>query len=215
MTAYADLTRELSPLGLIPRGGFRVMPEDGLAGTATVVMVGNAGSALWPAFAAGRRGEADPLDAWVRRSLAPVAERWGATVAMPNDGPPYRPFQRWAMRAESVHPTPLGLLIHPVHGLWHAYRAALLFTKEIDLPDRIDAASPCENCAARPCLSACPVGAFDGHCYDVAACRAHAGGAHGSACRDGGCLARHACPVGRNHAYGSAQQAFHMAAFLP
>jgi ferredoxin len=215
MTAYADLTRELSPLGLIPRGGFRVMPEDGLDGVSAVVMVGNAGPGLWPAFSAGRRDEPDPLDAWVRRSLQPVAARLGALVVMPNEGPPYRPFQRWAMRAEAVHPSPLGLLIHPLYGLWHAYRAALLFAEEIDLPDRTEAASPCDSCAERPCLSACPVGAFDGTRYDVVACRAHAGGPHGGECRDGGCLARHACPAGQDHAYGAAQQAFHMAAFLP
>lgn len=215
MSAYSDLATALVPLGLIPRGGFRVRSEDGLEGMSAVVMVGNAGPELWPAFAAGQRDEPDPLDAWVQRSLLPVARLLGATVVMPNDGPPYPPFQRWAMRAEPVHASPLGLLIHPVYGLWHAYRAALLFEGEIDLPARDAAASPCESCAARPCLSACPVGAFDGSRYDVVACRAHAGGPAGGACRDGGCLARHACPVGRDHAYGPEQQAFHMAAFLP
>lgn len=215
MALYRDLTRELTAFGLVPRGGFRTRGEDGLNGVSAVVMVGNAGPALWPVFEAGRRDEPDPLDAWVLRSLAPVARRLGAQVVMPNDGPPYRPFQRWAMRAEPVHPSPLGLLIHPVYGLWHAYRAALLFAVEIDLPPPPGGAAPCATCAVRPCLAACPVGAFDGEGYDVAACRAHAGGADGRACRQGGCLARHACPVGRDYAYGPDQQAFHMAAFLP
>jgi hypothetical protein len=215
MSAYSELARALIPLGLIPRGGFRVWPEDGLGGLSVVVLVGNAGPALWPAFSAGRRAEPDPLDAWVARSLAPVARRLGARLVMPNDGPPHAPFQRWAMRAEPVYPSPLGLLIHPVYGLWHAYRAALLFATEIDLPARADGVSPCDTCPDRPCLSACPVGAFDGIGYDVAACRAHAGGPGGGMCRSGGCLARHACPVGRDHAYGPAQQAYHMAAFLP
>lgn len=212
---YRDLADRLAPLGLIPRGGFRAVPQDGLGPVEVVVMVGNAGPGLWPAFSAGRWDEPDPLDAWVLRSLRPVARDLGARVVMPNDGPPYRPFQRWAMRAEPVHPSPLGLLIHPEYGLWHAYRAALLFAEEIDLPDRGDTASPCEACADRPCLSACPVGAFDGTRYDAAACRSHAGGPDGAACREGGCLARHACPVGRDFAYGPEQQEFHMAAFLP
>ena len=214
MSVYSELRAELFAIGLIARGGFRVAPQDGLGTVRAVVLVGNAGPALWPAFAAGRRDEPDPLDAWVSRSLSAVAGRLGASVVMPNDGPPYPPFQRWAMRAEPVHPSPLGLLIHPVYGLWHAYRAALLFDAMIDLPARDEQPSPCETCAARPCLTACPVGAFDGTGYDVAACRAHTGGAEGGACREGGCLARHACPVGRDYAYGPAQQAFHMAAFL-
>ncbi|WP_281684528.1 ferredoxin [Thalassobaculum salexigens] len=215
VSSYADLAAELSALGLIARGGFAVRPEDGLDGVATLVLVGNAGPAFWPAFAAGRRTEPDPLDAWVRRALEPVARRVGARVAMPDDGPPYHPFQQWAMRAEPVHPAPLGLLIHPAYGLWHAYRAALLFPTAIGLPEPPTAASPCETCVGRPCLSACPVGAFDASGYDVDACRGHAGGPDGAACRDGGCLARHACPVGRDYAYGPEQQAFHMAAFLP
>ena len=36
----------------------------------------------------------------------------------------------------------------------------------------------------------------------------------GRACREGGCLARHACPVGAAAAHAPAQAAFHMAAFL-
>lgn len=215
MPSYAELTAALAPLRLIPRGGFRVAAGDGLADAAAVVLVGNAGSGLWSVFAAERRDEPNPLDAWVRRRLSPVADRLGARLAMPNDGPPYHPFQRWAMRAEAVHPSPLGLLIHPEFGLWHAYRAALMFTGPIDLPDRSETASPCADCAARPCLSACPVGAFDATGYDVAGCRTHVAGPHGTACHSGGCLARHACPIGRDYAYGPDQQAFHMAAFLP
>ncbi|MDF1792939.1 MAG: ferredoxin [Thalassobaculaceae bacterium] len=215
MPPLSDLAARLSPLGLIPRGGFAVVPDDGLDNTAVVVLVGNAGPALWPVFSAQRRDGRDPLDSWVRRRLTPVAARLGARLVMPNDGPPYAPFQRWAMRAEAVHPSPLGLLIHPRYGLWHAYRAALLFSAAIELPDREETASPCADCTDRPCLSACPVGAFDGTGYDVPVCRAHAAGPRGHACRSGGCLARHACPVGRGHAYGPAQQAFHMAAFLP
>ena len=32
-------------------------------------------------------------------------------------------------------------------------------------------------------------------------------------CREAGCLARRACPVGREHAYRPAHAAFHMTAF--
>jgi hypothetical protein len=110
--------------------------------------------------------------------------------------------------------TPLGLNIHPIYGLWHAYRAALLFPVEFDIPVQSPGPHPCEPCAAKPCLSACPVNAFDGTSYDVPACASHIATGTGETCMIHGCLARHACPVGQNHAYAPAQAAFHMRAFL-
>ena len=139
--------------------------------------------------------------------------RFGASALYPFDGPPYWPFQRWAMRAEPVRPSPLGILIHPRHGLWHAYRAALAFAEEIPLPPREDAPDLCGECADKPCLAACPVGAFGAAGYDVGACLEHLRSAAGRDCMTAGCRARRACPVGQQHAYPPAQAAFHMAAF--
>ena len=110
--------------------------------------------------------------------------------------------------------SPLGLNIHPTYGLWHAYRAALLFPVAFDLPTPSAGAHPCESCAGRPCLSACPVSAFDGKSYDVPACFKHIATPDGTPCMTQGCLARHACPVGQGFAYASAQAEFHMRAFL-
>ena len=58
------------------------------------------------------------------------------------------------------------------------------------------------------------MGAFDGTRYDVAACAKHIAAPAGRDCLTGGCLARHACPVGRDFIYGPGQAGFHMAAFL-
>lgn len=197
----------IHPHGLLLRGALHP-PEGG-----TVVLVGNAGPGLWQAFARARRAEDRPheLDAWTRRVMEPVAAAVGARVVFPFEGPPYHPFQRWAMAAEGLKPSPVGVLMHPVFGLWHAYRAALLFDARLPLPESAPAPHPCDSCDAKPCLSACPVGAFTAGGYDVAACRAHVRSAAGEACRAGGCLARHACPVGE--AYAPGQAAFHMAAF--
>jgi hypothetical protein len=154
----------------------------------------------------------NPLDRWSREVIEAAAAEFGARAAFPSDRP-YLPFQRWAAEAEGLKASPLGILIHPEYGLWHAYRGALLFDRALDLPPPVPRPHPCDDCRAKPCLSACPVGAFDGESYDVATCRSHVNSGRGSACLSGGCLARHACPVGRAYAYGEPQQRFHMTAF--
>ena len=128
---------EIAPFGLIVRGGFHPDTSDGVPGNpGTLVLIGNAGPAMWEVFAKEHRGGPDPLDAWTRTVLGGVAAKLGATALFPFDGPPYLPFQRWAMRAEAVFPSPIGPLIHPEYGLWHAYRGALAFAEALDLPER-------------------------------------------------------------------------------
>jgi ferredoxin len=124
------------------------------------------------------------------------------------------PFQRLARRCEAVHPSPIGLLIHPTFGLWHAYRGGLMLAQRIELPPLPRLPSPCESCGPKPCLSACPVRAFKPGSFDLAACIAHVSSAAGSECRSGGCLARRACPVGPEFRYVPDQMQFHMRAFL-
>lgn len=205
---WAELVAAVEACGFRLNGGF--VDEGG----GTVVVVGHAGPTLWQRFASERPDGPDPLDRWTRATLAPVAEAFGAALVLPNDGPPYYAFQRWAKRAEAVHPSPLGLLIHREFGLWHALRAALVFPDRREVPPRATAPSPCATCAGKPCLTACPVGAFDGESYAADACATHVGSEAGRDCRERGCLARRACPVGRAWAWGDDQQAFHMTAFL-
>ena len=209
---WEELRAAVEPSGFRLNGGFH--DEDAEAGGGTVALIGHAGPLLWQRFSADHHDGPDPLDRWTRTTLAPVAERFGAALVLPNDGPPFRPFQRWAQRAEPVHPSPLGLLVHPRYGLWHALRAAMIFPDRRAVPPRNEAPSPCETCADRPCLTACPVGAFDGTTYAADRCAAHVRTEAGRDCREQGCRARHACPVGKDWAWADEQQAFHMAAFL-
>lgn len=192
--------------------GFFVLGAGGEDGKR--VLIGNAGPDMWRRFSAERRDEPDPLDSWTRRTLDRVAgaladEIGPVAVIYPFDGPPYPPFQRWAVAAGIAFPSPIGPLIHPVHGLWHAYRGAFQLAEALPHPPP-PGPSPCESCAARPCLSACPVEAFDGAAYDVAACVAHIGSPAGADCLDQGCRARRACPIGRAAIQEPAQARFHM-----
>lgn len=207
-----EIERKLTPYGLILRGGFHPeKAEAGLEGVGTLLLVGNAGRAMWEAFAPQIDGERNPLDRWTRSVVDPIAEKFGARAVYPF-GPGVPPFQKWALRADDVSSSPLGILIHPMYGLWHAYRAAFLFTECLELPQRSAAPSPCDSCKEKPCLSACPVGAFSGSAYDLAACADHIAKPH-SNCLTVGCHARNTCPVGNEWRYPQAQTRFHMAAF--
>ncbi len=222
---YRQIESALAAVGLLARGGFHPAAGDGAPeGAATLVLVGNAGPAMWRAFAAATppaeiAGGGHPLDAWTRRVLDDVAGRLDARAVYPFDGPPYPPFQRWALKAGGVFQSPIGPLIDPEYGLWHAYRGALAFAARLALPAVARADSPCDGCADKPCLSACPVGAFAAETsaparYDVPACVAHVTSAAGTDCLGGGCLARRACPVGRDYAHAPEQARFHMRKFL-
>ncbi|MCE2509622.1 MAG: hypothetical protein J4G10_01375 [Alphaproteobacteria bacterium] len=220
MTQYGDIGKALRPLGLLLRGGFHPEAADGVpplasgAPAATLLLAGNAGPAMWTVFAASAEagdGGADPLDRWSRRVLTAVAESCGAEPFFPF-GTPSHPFIGWAMRAEPVAPSPIGPLIHPEYGLWHAYRGALAFAERLELPVRAERPRPCDTCEAKPCLHTCPVAAFAGGSYDVPRCMGHLETPAGRDCVEGGCLARRACPVGE--AYAPPQAAFHMDAFM-
>jgi hypothetical protein len=175
---------------------------------------GRTGFDVFAASAEAQDGAPHPLDRWSKRVIDALAADLGADPLYPFGGPPYHPFQRWARRADDVSSSPLGLLIHPVWGLWHSYRGALAFAPHLESEPQARAPSPCDSCRDRPCLSACPVGAFTSNGYDVAVCAAHLRSQEGPECLSRGCLARRACPVGREHAYEGSQAAFHMQAFL-
>lgn len=214
--------RALLEHGLCLRGGFAAAADAALPPLAAgvparaLLLAGNVGSSLWASFAASPEhadGLPDPLDRWSRRVGEGVAARVGARALYPFGGPPHHPFQRWARRAEALSSSPLGLLIHPDHGLWHAYRFALLFAAVPDgLLPAVPRPAPCATCADQPCLSACPAAAFD-QPDPPAACVAHLRRHEGAQCMSAGCLARRACPHGHAGQYVPDHARFHMRAY--
>ncbi len=215
----ADVQRAITDAGLAYRGAFHPGTDDLVPGLAagTIVLAGIARGVGWAAFAASPEasdGRASPMDRWSVRVVGGVAKAFGAKALFPFSGPPFLPFVRWGQNAEPLYPSPLGLLIHPDFGLWHGWRGALAFRERLELPIRDNRPSPCETCETKPCLSACPVGAFASGRYDVRACATHLVSPAGADCIGTGCRARRACPVGAEYRYPPEQARFHMNAFL-
>jgi len=203
--------------GFAPRAADRVprLPDGRAA--ATLLMIGNAGPAAWTAFAKAPEaadGAPHPMDRWSKRVLGRLAEEQDGAALFPSDGPPYPPFVAWAKRAAPVRESPLGMLIHPVYGLWHAYRGALALPERLPLPEPEPRTFPCDSCADKPCLTTCPVSAFRPDGYHVGDCAGHIATPAGTDCMALGCRARRACPIGRDYVYDPPQAAFHMEAFL-
>ncbi|MCZ4282888.1 ferredoxin [Kiloniella laminariae] len=225
-SSYSELQQQLAEHGFLARGGFYPAPQDAVpdltSGEAcgSVVVVGNTGSGdFWPQFqlsAEYHDGLAHPMDRWTERVIGKLAAGLGAEALFPSVGPPYYPFQRWAAKAEELYPSPIGLFISPRWGTWHALRAAILLPEKLtDLPAVNQGASPCLSCVDQPCLTACPVSAFEAdQPYDYLACARHLSTDAGENCIEQGCLARRACPVGQDFMLYPAHAAFHMTAFV-
>ncbi|MEL6466815.1 MAG: ferredoxin [Pseudomonadota bacterium] len=156
----------------------------------------------------------DPVDTWSKRITCGIAAKLGAKAHFPSDGPPYAPFIAWALDTGRFWQSPTGMMIHEKAGLMISLRCALEFIEEFESVPA--GTNPCEACATKPCVTACPVDALsDAHFYDVPACKAYLDTPRGDTCMTGGCLARRACPVSQSFARPDAQSAFHMKAFHP
>jgi len=186
-------------------------------------LIGNAGPDMWQKFRVSPEfcdGKSDPMNRWTQRNVIALANAVGVEAVFPFDIP-YWPFQRFAQSALGIKSSPLGLLIHPEFGLWHAFRAVVIAPegREFLIPanglaQKVDELiHPCENCIEKPCLQACPVDAFDGVSLKRDACLGHLDAAIEPDCMSIGCRARDACPVGQPHRYSPEQIAFHMTAF--
>jgi hypothetical protein len=103
---------------------------------ACLLLVGNAGPAMFERFAAERESctrQDGRLD--TRGACAAGDAGLGARAVFPFDEP-HPPFLRWAQLAGAGHVSPaLGLNIRADFGLWHAFRAAFIFDQE-DRPSR-------------------------------------------------------------------------------
>lgn len=221
--SLSGIEKALGRSGLRTRGGFNFAADEkapaGPHGRAarSLILAGHGGGSFWPVFKRWLdtcdRVPKNPLDTWSRHVIGTVAKQYGARAVYPSDFP-YAPFQQWAMRGEGLKASPLGILMHPEYGLWHAYRGALLLGHEIPFDRAENVIHPCDRCDGKPCLNSCPANAFTETGYAVERCRSHLATDDGGDCRSGGCIARNACPFASRYRYSTRQQAFHLAAFM-
>ena len=215
MTTLGQIEAALAPHALTLLGGFHPMPEDALPpGTETLLLLGPRQPGFWPHLTSQpewQDGAPDPVDRWSRRAIGRLACGLGAKALFPFGGPPWQPFYTWALRTGRVWASPVRLLVHDEAGLMVSFRGALALKQRVDLP--APPPRPCDSCADKPCLTACPVGAMTGAGYDLPACHAFLDTAPGQGCMTMGCAVRRACPVSVRHARMQEQSAYHMGQF--
>ena len=207
---WDDLCERVGPLGLRPIGGLR--PQDDQPAR-TIVLLAADEPAFWDVFSKSPEyldERPHPMDRWSTRVISRLAQDLDAQVFFPFGGPPYQPFFQWALQTGQVHQSPIQLLVERQAGLLIAFRGALGFDHVIDdMP--APTSSPCVGCDA-PCLTTCPVQAFDGKTYAVERCKAHVLSPDGRDNLQNGCSARRACPYTlKRH---PEQARFHLRAFV-
>lgn len=170
-----------------------------------LVLVGNAGPALWRAVTAAATPGEHPIDdfsvraveGWLDAACGPVRRRRLYPGDVPLD------LQALGRLAGWHHDSPFKVGIHPRWGTWFGYRVALLTDTALPATRPLPSAPPCEACRGRPCAGACPAGAIADEGFSLAQCIAYRR-QPASRCA-GTCVARLACPVGVDQRYDEAQ----------
>lgn len=175
-----------------------------------VILVGHGGRDLWTSLDPEQRQADDPIDTHTRQLVSSLL----------NASPQCRSFE--FVYPPSDKPVPLiglGALagwhraskfrvgINQLYGTWYAYRALVVADSDFEVTRPMSGASPCDGCAAKPCMAACPVSAVGEARFDFEACYRYRL-TDGSACSHT-CLARVACPVGADHRYAPDQIEYH------
>jgi len=186
-----------------------------LPGARAAWLLASGGRALFEAFRRAPESALarDPLDAYTRRvaeetaaALRRAGKRALPLLAFERRGGRFADFVALGRAAGLGAPSRLGLLLHPEYGPWLSIRAALLTDLALEPTLEREGFDPCGGCPA-PCGAACPGAAPAPHGFDVGACREER--AQSPACWLR-CAARHACVLGREHAYLAEAEAHHM-----
>jgi hypothetical protein len=178
----------------------------------TLILLGNSGPALWRLLRGRVATEPHAFDRHSTDTAGTLVRDYlgDAPFMLLYPGATPLALQRLGEAAGWGRPSLLGLSIHPRHGTWFAYRAALLVGRRLpaSAPPALPLADPCAICADQPCRRACPVSApRTVGSFDLDACVGQRL-APASPCA-GRCAARMACPVGSDFRYDDDQIAYH------
>lgn len=210
--SLAAIRNAARPHHLIPLGALHANESDGL-GDGTIILLGPLEPGFWPHVSTEPEfldQAPDPMDRWSARVIGALAADLNATALFPF-GTPARPFISWALRSGEAFLSPASMLVHGNAGLLVSYRGALFLPEHLVLPEAEP--SPCETCATKPCLTACPPKAIIDAGYDLPACHAFLDTPPGDTCLSRGCAVRRSCPLSARYPRMEAQSAFHMRAF--
>ncbi len=191
---------------LSPAGAASLIPAAALDYPQLLVLA-HAGGRIWEHIYPPDPGRADPLDdfsvaeghAWMDRLECSDYE-----VLYPGDA--RVDLRGLGRRLGWHHDSPLGTGVHPVYGTWFAYRLVLAARTNLPLTNPLAAASPCDGCEQKPCMTACPATAV-GPVFNLQACATHRLQTL-SGCAST-CLARLACPAGEAFRYAESQIRYH------
>ena len=168
----------------------------------SLILIGHSGNAMWKRLCAQSGQAQNPVDEFSISCAELFVEKYldgcEHVVLYPGELPV--PLQQLGTIAGWHHRSPLGLGINSAYGPWFGYRVALLV--RANLPVMVDrlGESPCEQCADKPCISACPVHALsDSELPNISICVDYRLQKQ-SPCEQQ-CLARMACPVGTEFRY--------------
>lgn len=208
------ITGTIAPHGLTISGAFHPPTNDPSDAKTLVLLSPNA--EFWAVFITDPEytdNKPNPIDRWSTRIITTLAAELSARPQFPFGGPPYSPFLHWAKQSGRAFSSPLGMLVHDTFGMMISYRGALAFDTVIDLPKHAET-SPCDTCADKPCLTACPVNAITpAKGYDVASCHAYLDTSDGATCMTQACRIRMSCPVSVAVNRETAHNFLHMRAF--
>jgi hypothetical protein len=138
-----------------------------------------------------------------------VSDYWGAaSIEWLYPGNAAISLQQLGKLAGWHHDSPMGLGIHPEHGLWFAYRALFLIKAALPPTSQLQSRSPCVSCSLKSCLSVCPAGALNTSEFVDLGCCGEFRIQDNSPCEDR-CLAREACPVATQNQYDREQISYH------
>lgn len=179
-----------------------------------LILVAHAGNGFWQSLQDSDPHPVDPVDKYTREIVTQAFDEilQGRRYSVLYPGELRLDLQALGALAGWHHASPFWVGINPDYGTWYAYRALIVADSDFAPTPTEQSSHPCVDCAAKPCIQACPAHAMQNDRFDIDRCIGYRLQPD-SACRYQ-CLARNACPVGSQHRYDDAQMRHHYSASL-